>query len=804
MRKYIIGLILLAIAALYVYGNTPGWATNYYIDGTAGDSTKAGTSWATAWKSLSNINKVNIVGGDNVYTLGYFREQLTPKRDSTAAVCTWDGGGATVIDGSDFITSGWMRWHTVPDSSGLGRVVTNYGAVKTTINDGTKNYTGYDLATGYIDLGSDCVNTSEISFTANIYPRSTGTGGTGRIFSNGKFMVGVAASTNGKYRLFAGGDGTTTVYSADESITPNLWHRIVVKDSTDGKITFYINGALSGTRSQTGGTRAAGTNGFIGNRMALDMAADCVIDSVAMFDICLYDAQVDSLSTKGYIADLKQSSGSTVAYKLGALRAVGAEKVNHGTFDQYRPWWTMEAGWDSTTVAGIATATATLARIYASSPNVTVGKSSVYAFEWTRTAGRLDAYIGKSTPTTILSGASGISIGSRVPSENIVSFLGQTSAFTGTIDNVSVKETALSLFLPLDTQPSTPGSLFYASKYTTDNDSCYAMWGHADSLMTRKMAPSLLTAPNQWSNLMNGGYGYPTPRSLTAAGNTNDYRLVYAPADTIQAMKSNRYTVNCTKDNVWLTGFRGTKGMALQSSSIYSTGANTKVYSVTCDSSGYEGIYLNGASSSAYNNTVYNNTYGIYLNGTSSSAYNNTTYNNTYGILLNGTSSSAYNNTVYNNNTYGIYLVSVLGGYIVKNNIVSMSSTSFIVIPASATTPNVFSNNLYYTTGAYTNKWVIGTTNYSTLTSWQAATGQDANSIVGNPLLDVNGKPRAVSLMNHGANLYGAGVTTDITGRKRPTSAAFTIGAYQLTGRKQWGEISNEISNEIRAELRAW
>jgi hypothetical protein len=101
-------LLLLILSLLFV---TSSFATTYYVK-IGGSDGAAGTSWATAWATISKIN-ATLAGGDTVYFgTGTWRGQIAPvsgtTSDRTCYACSSFVQGIAHIWGSDSISS-WVQ-----------------------------------------------------------------------------------------------------------------------------------------------------------------------------------------------------------------------------------------------------------------------------------------------------------------------------------------------------------------------------------------------------------------------------------------------------------------------------------------------------------------------------------------------------------------------------------------------------------------------------------------------------------------------------------------------------------------------
>ena len=114
------------------------------------------------------------------------------------------------------------------------------------------------------------------------------------------------------------------------------------------------------------------------------------------------------------------------------------------------------------------------------------------------------------------------------------------------------------------------------------------------------------------------------------------------------------------------------------------------------------------------------------------------------------------------------------------NNVNSTTDRSYAIYSTAPNTAYTFINyNDYYASGAAGALGYLGA-EITTLTAWQTATGQDANSIASNPQFVSNTDLRPLDtspLLNAGTPI--AGITTDILGATRNVTTP-TIGAYEM------------------------
>lgn len=252
----------------------------------------------------------------------------------------------------------------------------------------------------------------------------------------------------------------------------------------------------------------------------------------------------------------------------------------------------------------------------------------------------------------------------------------------------------------------------------------------------------------------------------------------YAAGDGIQINSDNNLTFNVhhnTVDHssmgnkfcfyVWGNNYKGTLEH------------NTFIASSSKQSNG---VYLNNSSNTILlrYNTFKNANYGIIVNASKADVYYNCFISNRVGIMVNpGFALNARNNVFFNNTKYGIsssYNTSLT----LKNNIFNLSSS-----PAKA---------FYFMGGISSNHNVFNTqysgfiNGYSSLNSWKNNTGNDLNSVVGNPSFmnayggDFHIQSGSVAI-NKGQNVN---LIKDYFGNNVPLNGNPDIGIHEFGGTK--------------------
>lgn len=207
------------------------------------------------------------------------------------------------------------------------------------------------------------------------------------------------------------------------------------------------------------------------------------------------------------------------------------------------------------------------------------------------------------------------------------------------------------------------------------------------------------------------------------------------------------------------------------------------------------GIYITGGKATCQNNMI-----GLGYDASATSLSNNLTIN---GIYETGGVNNFYFNTVYvggtgvggSNKCYALRSLTTGVTRVYKNNIFQNSrsgSGKYYAIQLSGTGTNptglTSNSNKFYADGTGGVAGLYGGADRTTLASWQAATGQDAASVYGNPALKTPAGTVASTDLH--TDIYGAasenegisisGINTDIDGESRSATAP-DIGADEYS-----------------------
>ncbi|MCC7333449.1 MAG: right-handed parallel beta-helix repeat-containing protein [Pirellulaceae bacterium] len=189
------------------------------------------------------------------------------------------------------------------------------------------------------------------------------------------------------------------------------------------------------------------------------------------------------------------------------------------------------------------------------------------------------------------------------------------------------------------------------------------------------------------------------------------------------------------------TSYGNLTGIYLPDSNGASTATGNRVYD-----NAFAGIYLRNRSS-AVNNVVYGNATGIlaerYNTTYVGQIHNNVVYANANnGIVVRNAASGAevVNNTIYQPVGSAVRVELASRDLRIVNNILWVDSGSDLFVATDSRTNLLSDYNLFHvgSTAASVGQWAG--TNAATLSSWQTITGQDLNSVAGDPLfVDRNG-----------------------------------------------------------------
>jgi hypothetical protein len=271
--------------------------------------------------------------------------------------------------------------------------------------------------------------------------------------------------------------------------------------------------------------------------------------------------------------------------------------------------------------------------------------------------------------------------------------------------------------------------------------------------------------------------------------NTNES---YSAGDGIQLASSNNMNFNI-HDNIIDHSSMGNKFCIIAWGNNYS-GIIERNTIIANSNKNVSGIYLSPTTKTVTvrYNMIKNGKNGIYSYARVD-AYYNAFANNRVGVHTNPNYTlNARNNVFYNNSQYGVYSTSSTS-VTLRNNIFNMGSSSHKAIKTGG---SISSNNNVFNTqhSGFIN-------NSSSLTAWRNASGNDQNSMVGNPsfrnagALDFHLNSNSVAI-NRGANVS---LTKDYYGGLVPISGSPDAGISEYNNGKS-GEIiaSNDSIGAVK------
>ena len=207
---------------------------------------------------------------------------------------------------------------------------------------------------------------------------------------------------------------------------------------------------------------------------------------------------------------------------------------------------------------------------------------------------------------------------------------------------------------------------------------------------------------------------------------------------------NNKFCTWPDSTKIFLTDFADTSDVKRSKNYVIYTDKNYGTYNNLIISYGtgtlaqFRNMYIAGSTHNTVKNCKFTDCSTVHL-GISSTADNTNIYYNIFSsgcvytaqLVIGGNNCNVYNNIFVSSGLDAIFLFNSTKSVTIKNNIICSPVRNFLNFP-NATWTITASNNQYYAI-SYTNKWIRGSTNFSTLKSWQDSTGQEANSLTGWP-----------------------------------------------------------------------
>lgn len=191
----------------------------------------------------------------------------------------------------------WATNTTLDSSSGGNTgVMTNMSTTSSPVMGRMGQALDFDGVNDRVEMSSELIGTGPVTVSAWVHPRTSGGSDAGIILSNRRFKVTVDSTP---FRFFAS-NGAGNTGSGVVSALFSAWTHVAVTRDAAGLINFYVNGALSGTADQDGGTPLAGVNNLnIGNSALNESPFDGPIDEVRVYNRILSVAEIKQLYSQG-------------------------------------------------------------------------------------------------------------------------------------------------------------------------------------------------------------------------------------------------------------------------------------------------------------------------------------------------------------------------------------------------------------------------------------------------------------------------------------------------------------------------
>ncbi len=228
---------------------------------------------------------------------------------------TGNSSGSSALRGSKFskppnylrTNTGLIVYHTydgtdmtqnIADLSGQGNIGVLAGVTSTSTAPG-KIGQAIDLigtSDAHYNMVNDVISTGAITLSTWIKPRTIGASSFGTILSNNKYLC---YFNNARTLACSNDSGVTVAVTASNVVPLNQWTHFVAVRNSSGQFTFYLNGEISGTANQAGGTTAAGSDLEVGHNWAGTNAWDGLLDDFRIYNRALTVEEIGFLSRAG-------------------------------------------------------------------------------------------------------------------------------------------------------------------------------------------------------------------------------------------------------------------------------------------------------------------------------------------------------------------------------------------------------------------------------------------------------------------------------------------------------------------------
>lgn len=273
--------------------------------------------------------------------------------------------------------------------------------------------------------------------------------------------------------IWNGGSGGYKVYSSTYGsniasstvLSAGVWyHASVTVDVSDGSAKIYLNGSLDGSGTNTINS-FTGTTGEIGRQPGGEYFEGSLAN-VGIWNRALSSSEIESIYWKGQYADLKGTELTNLVswYNLKST-SLGSDLVTNGDFATDSNW-TKNTGWSIANGLASCDGSQSGASFLFQDIGLVAGRKYKITFDLSNhSAGSVRVRAGSSATSEGVSGYynanSSIEVELFGSGSGAIFFFEATTSFTGSIDNVVVKE----IQAP-DAQGDNEGSIYGATTLT--------------------------------------------------------------------------------------------------------------------------------------------------------------------------------------------------------------------------------------------------------------------------------------------------------------------------------------------------